>query len=65
MFVLTWATHAAGLTQANYTNVLLEIDADAPRSNSTWVMKTVLSVMIGGVAASPYFARNVRHPKTG
>lgn len=64
ILVLTWGTYGAGMTQVYYTNLLLELDANAPQANRPWVMKTLLSLMIGGAVASLFFMWNVRHLKT-
>lgn len=62
--VLTWGTYGAGMTQVYYTNLLQELDASAPQANRTWVMKTLLYLMIGGPVAALFFMWNVRHAKT-
>ena len=64
ILVLTWGTYGAGMTQVYYTNLLLELDANAPQANRPWVMKTLLSLMIGGAVAALFFMWNVRHGKT-
>ena len=64
ILVLTWGTYGAGMTQVYYTNLLLELDANAPQANRPWVMNTLLCLMIGGTAASLFFMWNVRHAKT-
>jgi hypothetical protein len=62
--VLTYATYGAGMTQVYYTQMLLDLAEGSPQAATSAVIKTLGSLMLGGLLSSLFFMWNVRHPKT-